>query len=75
MANDTQFLESRQFGLTDISRFFGCPADLIDAAVSTGSITYATITQRNLQFLIMNLGPAVTRRETALGRLVPAPGT
>ncbi|SCL43173.1 phage portal protein, HK97 family [Micromonospora pallida] len=71
VANDTQFLESRQFGLTDISRFFGCPADLIDAAVSTGSITYATITQRNLQFLIMNLGPAVTRRETALGRLVP----
>jgi HK97 family phage portal protein len=68
------FIEARQFGLTDIARFFGCPSDLIDAAVSTGHITYATITQRNLQFLIMNLGPAVSRREDALSRgLVPGP--
>ncbi len=74
VAAQSSFLEARQFGLTEISRFFGCPADLIDAAVSTGNITYASITQRNLQFLIMNLGPAVTRREDALSRgLVPRP--
>lgn len=68
IAKDAQFIESRQFGLTDIARFFGVPSDMIDAAVSTGSITYASITQRNLQFLIMNLGPALTRREDALSR-------
>ncbi|MGI5293263.1 phage portal protein [Nonomuraea polychroma] len=74
VAQQSAFIEAREFGLTDIARFFGCPADLIDAAVSTGSITYASITQRNLQFLIMNLGPAVSRREDALGRgLVPGP--
>ncbi|WP_319460081.1 phage portal protein [Micromonospora sp. RTP1Z1] len=73
VAAQTAFIESRQFGLTDISRYFGCPADLIDAAVATGSITYGTITQRNLQFLIMNLDPPVTRRETALGKLTPRP--
>jgi HK97 family phage portal protein len=68
VAQQSAFIEARQFGLTDIARFFGCPADMIDAAVSTGSITYASITQRNLQFLIMHLGPAVGRREDAFSR-------
>lgn len=74
VAADASFIEARQFGLTDISRFFGVPADLIDAATSGSSVTYASITQRNLQFLIMHLGPAITRRETALTRgLTPGP--
>lgn len=65
VASQSSFLEAREFGLVDIARFFGCPGDMIDAAVSGSSITYASITQRNLQFLIMNLGPAVSRREEA----------
>ncbi|WP_320067875.1 phage portal protein [Micromonospora sp. RTGN7] len=73
VAASSEFLRTREFGLTDISRFFGAPADLIDAAVSTGSITYASMTQRNLQFLIMKLGPAVSRREWALSRLTSQP--
>lgn len=71
VASATAFLEARSASLLDIARFFGCPGDTIDAAVATGSITYATITQRNLQLLIHNIGPAVTRRETALSRLTP----
>ena len=67
------WLEAQKYGIGDIARFFGCPGDLIDAAVSSGSITYANITQRNLQFLIMHLGPAVYRREKSLSRLLPAP--
>lgn len=67
------WLEAQKYGIGDIARFFGCPGDLIDAIVSSGSITYANITQRNLQFLIMNLGPAVYRREKALSKLLPAP--
>ncbi|MFC6017222.1 phage portal protein [Plantactinospora solaniradicis] len=73
VAAQTEFLESRRFGINDVARFFGCPSDLIDGAVSTGSITYGSITQRNLQLLIMNVGPAVSRRETALGALTPKP--
>lgn len=74
VAQQSAFIEAREFGLTDIARFFGVPSDLIDAAVSTGSITYASITQRNLQFLTLQLGPAITRREEALSRgLVPGP--
>lgn len=68
-----EWLEAQKFGISDIARFFGCPGDLIDAIVATGSITYANITQRNLQFLIMNLGPAIIRRERALSRLLPQP--
>jgi HK97 family phage portal protein len=67
------WLEAMRFSNADIARFFGVPADLIDAAVSSKTITYASITERNLQFLIMNLGPAIIRRETALSSLLPRP--
>lgn len=69
----TQFIEQMNYGIPDIARFFGVPADMIDSGVSGQSITYANITQRNLQLLITNIGPAVTRREAALSRLLPRP--
>ena len=73
-SNDTQYLESMNASSVDIARFFDVPADLIDAPVQGSSITYANITQRNLQFLVMNLGPAIQRRETAFSTyLVAAP--
>jgi HK97 family phage portal protein len=67
------FLDAKQYGIGDVARFFDVPGDLIDAAVQSGNITYANITQRNLQFLIMHLGPAIIRRENALSRLLPRP--
>jgi HK97 family phage portal protein len=74
VASQSAFLEARQYGAGDIARFFGVPGDLIDVAVSGSSVTYASMTQRNLQFLIMNLGPAVSRREDAFSRkLVSGP--
>lgn len=73
VASQTQYIELMKYGIPDISRFFGCPADLIDGAVSGQAVTYANITQRNLQLLTMNIGPAVLRRESALSGLVPAP--
>lgn len=73
VAQQSAFLEAREFGLAEIARFFGVPADLIDAAVASGSITYANIGQRNLQFLIMNLGPVLTRREDAFTARLLAP--
>lgn len=67
------WLDAKQYGIGDIARFFDCPGDLIDAIVSGGHITYATVTERNLQFLIMHLGPAVVRREDALSDLTSRP--
>jgi HK97 family phage portal protein len=72
-AAQSQWLETQGATVADIARFFGCPSDMIDAAVSGQSVTYANIMQRNLQLLIMNIGPAVTRRENALSRLLSAP--
>lgn len=72
-AAQAAFLEERKFGLADVARYLGVPADLIDVEGSSASITYANITQRNLQFLVMNLGPALIRREAALSKLLPAP--
>lgn len=70
----TEWLEGRRAGLGDISRYFGVPLDLIEAAISApGSITYQSALQRNLQFLIINLQPAVTKRERNLSRLLPRP--
>jgi HK97 family phage portal protein len=67
------FITTMQYGVPDIARFFGCPADLIDGAVAGASITYANLSQRNLQFLITKLGPAVGSREDALSTLTPMP--
>ena len=63
-----EWLESRKASVPEICRWFGAPADLIEAAISGQSVTYANIVQRNLQFLIMNLEPAVVRRETVISR-------
>lgn len=72
-ANTTMFLEEMKYGVGDVCRFLGVPGDLIDAEVSTGSVTYANVTERNLQLLTMNLGPVYVRRERALSRLTPKP--
>lgn len=70
------FLEEMKFAAAEVCRFYGVPADLIDAGASGSSITYANVTQRNLQFLIMHLGPHYVRREWAFSQyLVQQPRT
>jgi hypothetical protein len=50
------------------------PGDLIDAeAQSSAKITYANVTQRHLQFLVLNLQPTLARRERRLSRALPKP--
>lgn len=74
-ANEAQFIETQQWGLADVCRFFGVPGDLIDvhSGLNKSAITYANVVQRNLQFLIINLAPAIRRREAKLSTLLPAP--
>jgi HK97 family phage portal protein len=67
------WIAHQQFTVSDTARFYGCPVDLIDGAVAGQSVTYANISERNLQFLIMKLGPAIDEREDALGTLTPSP--
>ncbi len=73
-ASESAFLEQQSFSLSEVCRFIGVPGDMIDVDSSTGNITYANVTQRNLQLLTMNLGPAIGRREDAItGKWLPAP--
>jgi hypothetical protein len=45
-----------------------------DSGTAKSSITYANVTQRNLQLLTLNIGPGLTRREATFSdRLVAAP--
>lgn len=72
-ANSVMFLDEMKYGVGDVCRFLAVPGDLIDAESSTGSVTYANVTQRNLQLLVMNLGPVYVRRERALSGLTTGP--
>jgi len=67
------FLDTMQYGVSDIARFFGLPGDLIDAVTTKGTITYANVIQRNLQALVWYLQPVFERREAALSRAMPKP--
>lgn len=69
-ASESSFIDERKFSVTDVCRFLGVPADMIDAEGSSGSITYANVTQRNLQLLIMKINPALVRRETRISGLL-----
>lgn len=71
-ASESAFLEVQNASLLDVCRFLGVPGDMIDAPVGGSSVTYANITQRNLQLLITNIGPAIQRRESAISaRMLP----
>lgn len=73
------WLQAKQFEQEDIARFFNVPHDLLDISSSgtsgSNKMTYANIGQRNLQFLMFNLQPAIQRREEAwTNGLLPSGG-
>lgn len=72
-ANQAAFIEAMNCSEAQTVRFFGVPGELVGVAMQGSSVTYANITQRNLEFLIMKLNPAVTRRELALTAATPRP--
>jgi HK97 family phage portal protein len=72
-ASAQAFIEQQEFGVVEAARWTGVPVDIIDGAVKGSSLTYANISQRNLQLLIINLGPSIGRREYHLSSTVAAP--
>lgn len=72
--SESRFLEAMAATIPDVCRFLGVPSDMIDAETNGSSVTYANVTQRNMQLLVMNLGPAISRREEAWSYgLLPRP--
>jgi HK97 family phage portal protein len=71
-AAESGFIEQMEYSDLALCRFFGVPADMVDVESATGSVTYANVTQRNVQLLVMNLGGAVKRREDTIStRVLP----
>lgn len=73
-ASEAAFLDALKATAPDLTRFYGVPGDVVDVESSTGNITYANVTQRNLQLLTLNMGPTITRRERAFTHHLTARG-
>jgi len=66
---EAQFLETTQANIRAIARYFGVQPELIGAD-SGGSLTYASVEQRALDFLTFGLRPWLVRLEVALSALL-----
>lgn len=69
----SNFISAMEFSDLQMCRYFGVPGDMVDVTTKGSSITYANITQRNLQLLVINIGPAIIRREKAMSRMLAGP--
>jgi HK97 family phage portal protein len=67
---ESQFLATQQFSVTQIARFFGVPASLIGGDEGN-SMTYANVEQRTLDFYLYAVQPWLRRIEQALSDLLP----
>jgi HK97 family phage portal protein len=69
-----QFLETTQANVRTICRYFGVQPELIGSD-SGGSLTYANVEQRALDFLTFGLRPWLVRLEAALSALLSSTTT
>jgi HK97 family phage portal protein len=66
---EAQFLETTRANVATIARYFRMQPEMI-ASESGGSLTYANVEQRALDFLTFTLRPWLVRLETALSALL-----
>ena len=71
--NDSQFIDLMRFEIEQVCRFFGVPPSMVYAAVSGQNVTYANVTDADLQFLKHTLSYPIDLLEDALSDLLPAP--
>lgn len=68
---ESQFLETQQFGVTRIARIFGVPPEMVGGGAPGTNITYANITQRSLDFLTYSVQSWLIRFEQSLSQILP----
>jgi HK97 family phage portal protein len=71
---ESQFLESTRANVATVARYFGVQPELIGGE-SGGSLTYANVEQRALDFLQFGLAPWLVRLETAISGLLSSTTT
>ncbi len=69
--NDSQFLATEQQVDLKVCRFFRVPPEIVAVAMSGGSITYANVEQRGLDFLTYTMQRWLTWWERKLGGCLP----
>jgi HK97 family phage portal protein len=69
--DESQFVETVRANVATVARFYGVPPEMIGGEAG-GSLTYANVEQRALDFLTYSLTPWLVRLETALTELLPA---
>lgn len=67
---ESQFIETQRFTIAQVARMFGVPPEMIGGEAG-GSLTYANVEQRAIDFVTFALGPWVARIEAALSALLP----
>ena len=69
----TQFIELLRFEVEQACRFFGVPPSMVYAAVSGQSVTYANVSQADLQYLKHSVGIWLLDIEDAWTSMLPQP--
>ncbi|MBI4900930.1 MAG: phage portal protein [Actinobacteria bacterium] len=72
-ANQAAFIEAMDFSVLDVARIYNTPGDMIDIPIKGSRITYANVTQKNLDYLTIRLAPSIFRRERAISAALPMP--
>jgi HK97 family phage portal protein len=67
---ESQFVESRKLGVSEIARTFGVPPEMIGGEAGN-SLTYATVEGRGLEFVRYSLSHWLVRLERSIGDLLP----
>jgi len=68
---DSQFLENQAFGVQQIARLFGIPANMMLASVDGNSMTYTNIEQEQIAFTRYTLSQYYVEIEAAMSSLLP----
>jgi HK97 family phage portal protein len=71
---ESQFLETTRANVATVARYFGVQSELVGGE-SGGSLTYANVEQRALDFLQFGLAPWLVRLETAISALLSSTTT
>ena len=69
--NEAQMLESRKMAVEEIARIFRVPPHMI-GVTTPGAMSYASIEQNNINFVVHTLRPYITKIEEAYSTLLPA---
>lgn len=71
--DDSQFIDLMRFVIEEACRFFRVPPSMVFAATSGQSVTYANVSQADLQYLKHSLETYLVRGEGLLTAFLPRP--